>query len=179
MGATGKINYNWTSSNNTDDISEKSDIDVYNYTLRSSDYSDDWREAKEFILNNGRGLGPEENLTAEQSRILNIIDNKAVSIPTEVILYRTDDTYWLAGAKVGDIIPIRNILMTTVDNRIITPENKGNVVQKMEISAPAGTRVFNPNNGDEKEIDVVRNQSIKIISVNVKEGIPVYKVKIV
>lgn len=147
---------------------------------KSNDGTKEYVEAKEYLLDHGRGLGlkAEEDLTEEDKHILDIIDKKAIESPYNILAYRTDDTPWLNKYKPGDSIPIDSILFTTLDKDIVIPENTNKVLQRTTIQIPKGTKVFSINNGNEMELDVVRGQYIKIIEHDMQGTTYSYTVKI-
>lgn len=144
-----------------------------------NDGSREYYEAKEYLLNHGRGLGSksEKELTDEDKRILDIIDSKAVECPYNIQTYRTDDTPWLNKYKPGESIPINNILFGSLDKNIVIPENTNKVLQRMTIQIPKGTKVFGVNNGNELEIDVTRGQYIKVVNYDMQGTTYAYTVK--
>lgn len=172
MGSTGVGG----ASSNTATVTPQQE---FNRTLQESqsDY-EKYDTARRYLFNEGRGLGNSTELTPEQQAILNTIDEIAVRLQTPMTLYRTDDQNWLAGVKVGDTIPIDRILYSTIYKDYVIEENRGNVAQQMVINAPVGTRVFNPGQAAEGELDVVRNQSVTVTSIKEENGVPVYTVRV-
>lgn len=162
-------------------IGPKSTTDIENNLTthiyrNSNDGSKEFLEAKQYIMDHGRGLGDADNLTPEQKRIVDIIEQKAVATPVNTVLYRTDDTNWLSKYNIGDRVPINSILQATTNKSLVINENEGNVVQKLVIDVPKGTKLFTANNGGESQLDVVKNQFIRIIGKHYENGVAVYDV---
>lgn len=147
---------------------------------KANDGSREYYEAKEYLLNHGRGLGlkSEKELTEKERHILDIIDEKAIECPYNIQVYRTDDTAWLKNYKPGEDIPIKNLLFATLDKDTVIPENTNRVLQRMTIQVPKGIKIFSVNNGNEMEVDIVRNQSLRMVDHDMQGTTYAYTVKV-
>ena len=135
-------------------------------------------EIKEFITNEGRGLGNATELTDKQKKILELLYDNSIPCPQDITLYRTDDTNWLRDIK-DDMFHINTVLQTTMDKNLVISENKNKVAQKMIILVSKGTKIFSPNNERELEIDIPYKQNAAIINKYKDDNnIPVYVMQI-
>lgn len=152
----------------------------------SNDDSPEYNLAKEFITTKGgRGLAkalsrPDEDLSEKGLEVKNAIIKSAKPSTRFFALYRTDDTEWLKGTKVGDAHPMDLFIGASMDKDMVIPENLNKVKQKMKINVKTGDPILAVNNANEQEVDIVRtnpNYGLLITGIEEEDGVPVYEVE--
>ena len=152
----------------------------YTDYLNKHNLRETYSEVYEYIMDRGRGLGNATNLSQYQKHILELMDKVAMPSTQPLTLYRTDTTEWLSSANVGDAVPIKNVLFTSLNEKHIIDENRGNVRQRIVVNAPIGTRMVHEGESYDLQEDIVRGQSLRVDGKYFDDaGIPVYVVTII